>query len=364
MWSAAHRDDSASFPGFSMTGQQDTVQPFVWFPAIRTGSGADIFTERLASALVQRGLRAEISWLPHRAEFAPWSVAQPKAPPSANIVHVNTWLHSRFIPAHLPVVATMLHCVLDPALRPYKTVLQSTYHRFWVKSLEERVLVRARKVIAISGYTERSMHELYGTKREDAIWIGIDLEKFSPLWRPLPHQPFRLLYVGNWSVRKGADLLAPIMKALGPGFELRILAGLRAKELFGLADNIRQVPRLPDTAAMVSLYRECDALLFPSRLEGFGLVALEAQACGLPVIASKSSALPEVIKDGETGFLCEQDCVEDFVSAAHSLADSPERWRTMGKAARAHAEEHFAVEVMADRYLAVYRSVLMSADQN
>jgi len=342
---------------------REIKEPFVWFPAIRTGSGADVFTERLASALVQRGLRAEISWLPHRAEFAPWSVAQPKPPLGANIVHVNTWLHTRFIPSYLPVVATMLHCALDPALRPYKTILQSIYHRFWVKSLEKRVLARARKVIAISGYTESSMYELYGTKREDAIWIGIDLEKFSPSWRPLPHYPFRLLYVGNWSVRKGADLLSPIMKDLGRGFELRILAGLRAKELSGLADNIRQVPRLADANAIVSLYRECDALLFPSRLEGFGLVALEAQACGLPVIASNSSALPEVVKDGETGFMCKQDCIQDFVSAARSLADSAQRWRTMGKAARAHAEKFFAVEVMAERYAAVYRSVLTSADE-
>lgn len=341
-----------------MKNFRETAEPFVWFPAIRTGSGADVFTERLAGALVERGVRAEISWLPHRAEFLPWSVAQPKAPPGANIVHVNTWLHTRFIPSHLPVVATMHHCVLDPALRPYKTLLQSAYHRFWVRFLEERVLTSARKIIAVSEYTERSMHDIYGTKQVTVIWNGIDLKKFSPLWRPLPHKPFRLIYIGNCTARKGADLLAPIMKSLGPGFELRILAGLRARELIGLADNIHQIPRLSDTAAMVSLYRDCDALLFPSRLEGFGLVAQEAQACGVPVIASNSSALPEIIKNGETGFLCEQDSVPDFVSAVRSLAESTERWRTMGKAARSYAEENFAIEVMADRYLAVYRSAL------
>lgn len=342
---------------------RETKEPFVWFPAIRTGSGADVFTERLVSALIKRGIRAEISWLPHRAEYIPWSVEIPVAPAGANIVQVNSWLHTRFIPPHLPVVATMLHCVLDPALTPYKTYLQSIYHRFWVKALEKRVLGLANKVVSISHYTEQSMHEIYDVKHTEVIPIGIDLEKFSPSLRPTPHDPFRLLYVGNWSARKGADLLAPIMKALGRGFELRVLAGLRAKELFGLADNIRQIPRLADTNAMVSLYRECDALLFPSRLEGFGLVALEAQACGLPVIASNSSALPEVIKDGETGFMCQQDCIQDFVSAARSLADSPQRWRTMGEAARTHAENFFALEVMAERYAAAYRSVLMSADK-
>jgi glycosyltransferase involved in cell wall biosynthesis len=202
------------------------------------------------------------------------------------------------------------------------------------------------------------MHEIYATKRTDVIPIGIDLEKFSPSLRLAPHQPFRLLYVGNWSARKGVDLLAPIMKALGPGFELRILAGLRGRGLPGLADNIRQIPRLPDIAAMITLFCDCDALLFPSRLEGFGLVAQEAQACGVPVIVSNSSALPEIVKNGETGFLCEQDSVLDFAAAARSLAENPDRWRTMAKAARSYAEEHFSIELMADRYIAVYRSAL------
>lgn len=344
--------------GARMPNMSDAVEPFVWFPAVRTGSGADVFTERLASALVERGVRAEISWLPHRAEFAPWSVDRPEPPRDANVVHVNTWLHPRFIPSHLPVVAAMLHCVLDPALNPYKTYPQCIYHRFWIKSLEKRILARACKVVAISQYTERSMHEIYGTERADVIPIGIDLEQFSPSWRSNPHRPFRLLYVGNWSARKGADLLAPIIQALGSGFELWLLAGLRGKELSGLAENIRQIPRLPDAAAIVSLYRECDALIFPSRLEGFGLVAQEAQACGLPVIASNSSALPEIVKDGETGFLCEQDNIAEFVSAARALANSSERWRAMGNAARSYAEGSFAIKIMADRYISAYESVL------
>ena len=346
-----------------MTVLREATEPFVWFPAIRTGSGADVFTERLADALIARGVWAEISWLPHRAEFLPWSVERPKVPVGVNIVQVNSWLHTRFIPPELPVLATILHCALDPALRPYKTYPQSIYHRFWVQSLEKRVLARARIVVAISRYTERSTHEIYGTTGAEVIPIGIDLAAFTPLWRPLPHRPFRLLYVGNWTARKGADLLVPIMKALGPDFELQVLAGLRGKKLSGLAENIRQIPRVQDGDAMLSLYRECDALLFPSRLEGFGMVALEAQACGLPVIASNSSALPEVVKNGETGFLCRQDCIEDFVSAARLLAASPERWRAMGVAARAHAEAHFAERTMADRYFSIYQSVLNPSGQ-
>ena len=89
--------------------------PAIWFPAVRTGTGTDVFTERLVAGLIARGIRAEITWLPLRAEYAPWSVAIPQPPAWATVCHINTWLHPRFIPARLPVVATLHHAIHDPA---------------------------------------------------------------------------------------------------------------------------------------------------------------------------------------------------------------------------------------------------------
>ncbi|MCQ4974462.1 hypothetical protein NE662_09525, partial [Bifidobacterium pseudocatenulatum] len=66
------------------------VQPAIWFPAIRTGTGTDVFTQRLVEGLVAIGIRAEITWLPLRAEYLPWTVAVPQPPNWATIVHVNT----------------------------------------------------------------------------------------------------------------------------------------------------------------------------------------------------------------------------------------------------------------------------------
>ena len=63
--------------------------PAVWFPTVRTGTGTDVFTERLVEGLNQRGIRAAISWLPLRAEYAPWTVAIPKPPEWATVTHVN-----------------------------------------------------------------------------------------------------------------------------------------------------------------------------------------------------------------------------------------------------------------------------------
>lgn len=98
----------------------------IWFLTVRTGTGTDVFTERLVEGLRKRGIRAEITWLPLRAEYLPWTIAIPKPPKWATLVHVNTWLHHRFLPKSLPVnVATLHHSVHDPKLQPYKGLLRA-----------------------------------------------------------------------------------------------------------------------------------------------------------------------------------------------------------------------------------------------
>ena len=84
------------------------TKPAIWFPAVKTNTGTDKFTEQLVAALNQRGFQAEIAWLPHHAEYLPWLVPIPQKPSWANIAHINTWLHPRFIPKHLPVIATLM----------------------------------------------------------------------------------------------------------------------------------------------------------------------------------------------------------------------------------------------------------------
>ena len=151
------------------------------------------------------------------------------------------------------------------------------------------------------------------------------------------------------------------MHALGPDFELRYTAEKSATtRLTMLPANTLSLGRQKTIAALVDVYRDADALLLPSRLEGFGLVALEAQACGVPVIATHGSALPEVIEDGVTGLLCPQDDVQAFATAARRLAENPVFWQHMGQAARARVENFFGIEVMVDRYIDIYLEALTS----
>jgi glycosyltransferase involved in cell wall biosynthesis len=335
-------------------------EPAVWFPAIRAGTGADVYTETLAKGLQQRGIRAEITWLPHRAEYAPWTVAVPQPPSWANIAHVNTWMPNRFLPKGLPYVTCIHSCVHTPSLKPYKSYLKRLYHRLWVKSAEQNTIQRATRVIAVSQFIALQASKVFGCRNIEVIHNGVDTRIFHPIRKQRTTcAPFCLLFVGKQSRLKGFDMLVPIMESLGKAFELHFTTGR------GGNDNPRNLPAsfhpigcLTTPGMMAQAYQNADALIFPTRLEGFGLVALEAQACGLPVIATHGSSLPEVVQDGETGFLCPQDDLAAFTAAARRLAADPCLWQYMSEAAHARAEANFGIDAMIDRYVALYRAAL------
>jgi N-acetyl-alpha-D-glucosaminyl L-malate synthase BshA len=101
-----------------------------------------------------------------------------------------------------------------------------------------------------------------------------------------------------------------------------------------------------------------DVLLLPSEQESFGLAALEAMACELPVIASRVGGIPEVVDDGETGFLSEVGDVEKMAGdAARLLADDDFR-RQMGRRARESAISRYRTDLVIPRYIEFYEKIL------
>jgi glycosyltransferase involved in cell wall biosynthesis len=253
--------------------------PAIWFPAVRTGTGTDVFTERLVAGLHRRGIRAEITWLPLRAEYVPWTVAIPKPPAWATACHINTWLHPRFIPKHLPVVATLHHSIHAPALRPYKGWLRAAYHRWWIAPIERRVLQRADRVVAVSNFVTKMASQTLCDVPMQVIYNGIETERFRPGNRVRqPSAPFRLLYVGSWMARKGVDLLAPIMRELGEGFELRFTGGPAAEnDKAGMPANMHDIGRLSGDKVIAAM-QGADAFLsfaqrgiWPRGRRGYGL---------------------------------------------------------------------------------------------
>ena len=109
---------------------------------------------------------------------------------------------------------------------------------------------------------------------------------------------------------------------------------------------------------MPDLYRSNDILVSPTVREGFGLAIAEAMACGLPVVASNCSAVPELIDDGKGGFLCPVGDVKAFAEKINLLAQAPELRHRMGDYNRAKVEKMFTVDRMISEYRELFESLL------
>lgn len=329
----------------------------IWFPTIRAGTGTDVFTERLTAELKQRGIDTCITWLPRFGEFAPDVLRAIRPPTGTTIVHANSWNAFAFKGA-APLIVTAHHSVHHPAYSCLASHAARLYHRSVIKNYETRSFRQANAITAVSRFTAQSLERL-GIDNAEVIYNWVDTERFVPttgMARINASGPFRLLFVGNLSHRKGADLLPAIMAQLGEGYELRFTAGLRAHEIKP-QNGMVALGRLSESQ-LIAEYQRCDALLFPSRFEGFGYSVLEAMACGKPVITSNCSSLPELVVDGQTGLLGDPNAPHTFVTACQHLASNRSLANDMGDAGRERARGEFAADRLVERYISLYRSLV------
>jgi glycosyltransferase involved in cell wall biosynthesis len=143
------------------------------------------------------------------------------------------------------------------------------------------------------------------------------------------------------------------------GSRLRIAGqGPAGRELEALAGSLPASTRIQFVGSvqdMASFWRECDIALVPSNtfVESFGMAAIEAMACGKPVVVSTSGALPEVVHDGVTGRVYEAGDVTSLALAIAAYQLDPELRHRHGVSARRRCEERFAITDVARRYLAL-----------
>ena len=130
--------------------------------------------------------------------------------------------------------------------------------------------------------------------------------------------------------------------------------GLRLIHDRGLACDVES---LGEQDQVVPLLSVSDLLLLPSSQESFGLAALEAMACGVPVVASRVGGLPEVIADGISGFLFDADDLEGMAASATALLLDPDLHRSFAGAGLRRVRTQFCADLVVPRYLAYYREV-------
>ena len=335
----------------------NTTKPAIWFPTVKTNTGSDVFTERLVEGLNKHGIRAEITWLPLRAEYLACSVSIPKPPEWATVVHINTWLNARFLPKHLPIIATLHHAIHTPELRPHKGWFRAAYHKYWIAPNERKIMQHAKHVTAVSQFVANMAQQTLCEIPIHIIYNSIDTDQYRPETKET-NKPFRLLYIGAWRKLKGVNLLAAIMHELGVDFELQYTGGKEAAEdTIHMLKNTHDLGRLTHKQVIKAM-QNADAFIFPSRSEGFGLVVAEAMACGLPVVISDCSALTELVDHGMTGFLCKKDNIDDFVEAVRLLASDESLRKKLADAARIHVENNFKPDTMIKNYIQIYTQAI------
>lgn len=244
---------------------------------------------------------------------------------------------------------------IGPALGAFSPVpVVVTVHGAFVPEMRRLYWLVGRKlhVVAISDAQRDGMAEL---SYAATIPNGIDVESF-------PYTPDKegyLAYVGRFSPDKGADVAIDTAHRVGMPL---VLAGKAAEPHEQRFLEERIFPALQPTddyRGEVSeeekrkIFAGANALLFPIQWdEPFGLVMIEAMACGTPVVAMRHGAVPEVVADGRTGFVVsDPDEMEKAVLRLDEI--DPRTCRT-------HVEEHFSAAAMVDAYVRVYRTVLGS----
>jgi glycogen synthase len=301
-------------------------------------------------------------------------LAMARDPVAADVVHTHTWyvgLGGMLVQAvhDVPLVVT-LHS-MEP-LRPWKADQLGTGYQ--VSSWAERLAVeRAERVIAVSAQMRGDILTHFRVEPERVVVIhnGVDAEAFrrterrEALARHGVREPY-VLFVGRISEQKGIFPLLEAARALPEDVSLVLCASspdtpellARLEAAVAGRPRVRWINAMLPVPEVVELYSHAALFVCPSIYEPFGLINLEAMACGTPVVASRVGGIPEVVVDGETGRLVPPG---DEAALARALRDAladPARARRMGEAGRRRVEAHFSWDRIADRTLAVYRDAI------
>lgn len=334
----------------------------IWFPVVKGSSGTDVFTRRLAAAMERHGYQTEITWFDSRFEFFPSLLQNATVPHGTTVIHANAWNGFAFKRPGIPLIVTEHQGVFGANYRPYRNRAQQTYHEQLIKRYVLASCKAASRVTTVSHFSAAGMAATLRVTDSRVIYNWIDTGIFAPASHMAADidLPFKLLFVGNFTHLKGSDMLVQIMVALGERFQLSFTSGLKDQPVSSMPANMVKLGRLGSDEELVRAYQNCDALLFPSRFEGFGYAALEAMACGKPVIATSTAALPEVVQDGATGILCNMGDVSAFIEACQYLQANPEVAKKYGLTGRRRAVLRFSEEIILPRYAELYDSLVDS----
>jgi len=291
------------------------------------------------------------------------------------VIHSHYWL-SGVAGERLKLAWGASHVAMFHTLGRAKNQARVTEREPDERLAGERAVARgAERIVCTSRDEHDTLVRLYGadTARIVVVPCGVNLDLFRPIGRSEAREELGfgeneriLLFVGRVEPLKGIDILLGAAARLEEETDCFVLvvggdASARDGELAhlqGLASELGIAERVSFLGAVQHeqlplYYNAADVCVVPSFYESFGLVALEAMACGIPVVASRVGGLSGTVRDGETGYLIPWRCPEPFAERLELLLGNDELRAAFGRAAREAVERYRwgnVAEAMAELY--------------
>ena len=321
------------------------------------------------------------------------SLAMAKDTLDADLVHCHTWYTDMggVIASKLWGVPSVLTIHSLEPLRPWKVEqLGNAYHlSAW---MERTAIMEADAIVAVSRETKADVLRLFDVDpaRVHVVHNGIDLDEYRAVRGTDvltrhgidPSRPF-LLFVGRITRQKGIIHLVNAIPKIDPSLQIVLCAGAPDTPEIGeeMSQGVARVAaerpgviwvrEMLPRADVIQLYTHAAVFCCPSVYEPFGIINLEAMACGTAVVATSVGGIPEVVIPEETGVLVDPGLApgtfepldpahfaEALAKAVNRLANDKVLRDTFGAAGRKRVEAHFSWEAIADQTLDLYSKVL------
>lgn len=277
----------------------------------------------------------------------------------ASLIHTTQDYGILFSRKTIPLVITFQNYVTDSWMRAYCSFSQNLHYMTVLRFSTRLSIQKAHALTAVSKFTAQlAKQDLKISRPIQVIYNGVDVNNFTPTYSlKSDRKELRIFFSGNLTRRKGAHWLPPIAQRLKKNIKIYYTQGLRTRNHLTSDSILKPIDYTPFDN-MPSRYQQMDILLMPTVREGFSLAVLEAMACGLPVVASNCSSLPEQVDNGKGGFLCPVGDVDAFAEKINLLSDSPKLRQEMGEYNRAKVEKMFTLDRMVKEYQDLFQEVL------